>query len=459
MQVDRPRDPLAVAVANASLLGIGYLMLRRRYLAVTTTAITIGLVALLGCFVRDVWFEVMVLLWWLAVTAHGWILASSRKGRVWKQRLLAMAVTVPVLAAVVLLRVESARIETDVAAARRVGDCTQAQAAADRLWVGDRIADAPLGDRIDGTVRACRLIRRAEEAFRTASTGDIGALATGFDLLTAVLTNLPGHQPMVRRVVDGLIEQLPSADVCDVAAITDWIAQRHLIGDILGHATDAVPRIAPAALVRCGDKLMAASDWTHALARYQQFQVQYPQHALTDRARNGAMRAAQAMELAVLRELLRPPTPGAQPAYCRTPKPYSGAPPYRSANPNHALLFGNDADTAAFPAEWRANDAADAILVICADKTEFGETVETCSYYYESAPYRHSNVTFRKRAVPVHVYEVRTGRLVTDARIEIGGASCPGRLTVPGDVLYVNASPADVRAAFDWLINPRETPL
>ncbi|WP_062991738.1 hypothetical protein [Nocardia anaemiae] len=454
IQVDRPLDPLAVAVANLSLLGIGYLMLRRRVLAITTTAITFGLITLLVCFVRDVWFEVMVLLWWVAVAAHGWILAGGRKGRVWTQRLLALAVTVPVLATVALLRVEAARIETDVAEARRVGDCTRAQAAADQLWVGDRIADAPLTDRVDGTVRACRLIRRAEEAFRTATTGHIDSLATGFELLTMVLTELPGHQTMVGRVVDGLVEQLPSADVCDAVAITDWIAQQHLVGDALGRAADAVPRIAPAALVGCGDKLMTASDWTHALARYQQFLVQYPQHALADRARNGAMRAAQAMELAVVRELLRPPSPGAQPAYCRTPKPYSGAPPYRNANPNRALLFGNDADTAAFPAEWRANDAADAIVVICADRTEFGAAVETCPYITELTNQR-STVTFRKKAVPVHVYEVRTGRLVTDARIEIGGASCPGRLNVPGDVLYVDAAPADVRAAFDWLINPR----
>ncbi|WP_433524988.1 hypothetical protein ACQPZ2_08135 [Nocardia pseudovaccinii] len=96
MQVDRPRDPLAVAPGNASMLGIGYLLLRQRYLAITTTAITFGLVALLACFARDLWFEVIVLLWWVAVSAHGWILASGRKSRqdrAWKQRLIALAVT------------------------------------------------------------------------------------------------------------------------------------------------------------------------------------------------------------------------------------------------------------------------------------------------------------------------------------------------------------------------------
>ncbi|WP_157124826.1 hypothetical protein [Nocardia pseudovaccinii] len=35
MQVDRPRDPLAVALGNASMLGTGYLLLRRHYLAIT----------------------------------------------------------------------------------------------------------------------------------------------------------------------------------------------------------------------------------------------------------------------------------------------------------------------------------------------------------------------------------------------------------------------------------------
>ncbi|MEV5833876.1 hypothetical protein [Nocardia sp. NPDC052112] len=79
------------------------------------------MVTLLACFVRDAWFEVIVLLWWLAVTAHGWILAGgpkSRQGGSWKQRLLALAVTIAVLAAIVLLRVEAARIKADIVPAQ-----------------------------------------------------------------------------------------------------------------------------------------------------------------------------------------------------------------------------------------------------------------------------------------------------------------------------------------------------
>lgn len=41
----RAHDPLAVALGNASLLGVGYLMLRRRRLAVAAAVVTVVLVS------------------------------------------------------------------------------------------------------------------------------------------------------------------------------------------------------------------------------------------------------------------------------------------------------------------------------------------------------------------------------------------------------------------------------
>jgi hypothetical protein len=67
----RPRDPLAVAVANASLLGIGYLLLGRRQLAAVAVLITAVLVAMLATVNRTLWFEILVLAWWVAQIAHG----------------------------------------------------------------------------------------------------------------------------------------------------------------------------------------------------------------------------------------------------------------------------------------------------------------------------------------------------------------------------------------------------
>ncbi|QRP47748.1 hypothetical protein [Amycolatopsis sp. FDAARGOS 1241] len=72
-------------------------------------------------------------------------------------------------------------------------------------------------------------------------------------------------------------------------------------------------------------------------------------------------------------------------------------------------------------------------------------------------------VTFPKVAIPVKAYELRTGRLVSDTKIEIGGTSCPRTMHYtsypstdlgPPSDLQVEASAADVRAAFAGLVTP-----
>jgi hypothetical protein len=67
-------------------------------------------------------------------------------------------------------------------------------------------------------------------------------------------------------------------------------------------------------------------------------------------------------------------------------------------------------------------------------------------------------VSFHRIAVPVQGYELRTGKRVVSTTVEIDGASCPDRLSYsgdprlidfgPGSDVYVNASAANVRAAF-----------
>ncbi|MGP4015794.1 tetratricopeptide repeat protein [Saccharopolyspora sp. 5N708] len=462
------RDPLAVALANASLLSLGYLMLRRWWLAIASGLITIVLVVLLTAVVRSVWFEVVVLLWWAALIAHGWYLAGGRlhgprQVGAGKQRLVALAVTVVVVLAIGLLRFDAARIERDVAEARRSGDCAQALAALDGRWVGHRVADAPLAARGDDTVQACELLAQARAEFGTARGGDTEALKTGFSSLAAVLAELPGHQKMVEVGLHGFVGGLPVEDSCDTAAISDWLAQRPASGDVLDRAVDVVPRIAPAALVGCGDDLMARSDWQQARARYQQLLDQYPGHELAAKAAEGVKQATQAIELANVRGLLQTSSTDVQPAYCSGPAPYSGAAPVGVPGPDRALVFGNDEYAGRLPADWRAQDAADAVLVICAGEAEYGAPVETCPYESTFAIGGYDDVTFHKIAIPVRVYEVRTGALVVDTRVEIGGASCPEFLEYttygyvdlgPPSEEYVAASDADVHAAFAPLIAP-----
>ena len=458
----RPRDPLAVAVANASLLGIGYLLLGRRLLAGVTLLITATLVILLSTVARSIWQELALVLWWAAHIANGWRLAGGRPE--WKtvrrQRVAASAVTIPVLLSLILLRIQTAGIEDSVSNARDNGDCGVALTALEQIWLGDRIANAPGTAQLDLTTQACHRLQTAKNLLTTAWTGNIDALRLGFTDLAAVLAQLPGHEKMVQTVLDWFLNGLSRATACDTAAITDWLGRRHPTHNELDTATAVIPRSAPKALVDCADSLMTGSDWAAAQSRYQQLLDQYPGNALAARAQQGVHQATLAIQLDNVRGLLTGST-GTQPAYCSAPAAYGGAPAYgRGVNP--AMIYGNDDYANRLPADWKTSDAATAALVVCAGAEQFGDTVQTCAYYNENNPEITSNVAFHKIAIPVKGYELRTGKLVFDTTVQINGASCPDSFDFfaygpddPGPAdRYVAASDNDVQAAFAALIAP-----
>lgn len=458
----RPADPLAAAVGNASLLGIGYVLLGRKGLAVANILVTALLVGLLVSVAPTLWFEVLVVVWWVAVIAHGWVLARPRPRLqpTRTHRLVALGAALPVLLAFGLLRFDAAGIDRDVADARAAGDCERALTATSELWFGHRVADAPMDERADDTVQACDRLGTAAKKLDTALAGDTGALAAGFDGLAGVLADLPGHEPMVASTVDEFVGELPVADPCRTMAITDWLREKNPRGNVFRPSADVVPEIAPTAIVDCADTFMAKSDWQTARQRYQHLLDEYPDHDLAPEAQNGVVKATQAIELANVRSLLT--TSGdVQPAYCTSPAPYSGAKPYVPNAPNRALLYGNAAHTGKIPAAWLAKDAADAVVVICAGESRYGTPVQTCPYESEIGIYGYTDVTFKKIAIPLRVFEVRTGKLVADFTVQIGGASCPAVLEYtsysyvdfgPPSEVYVTASVNDVRAAFRPLL-------
>ncbi|MEW2518280.1 hypothetical protein [Actinacidiphila alni] len=457
----RPHDPYAVALGNASLLGVGYLLLGRRGTAAVTFVVTVVLLSLLGSSRRSGRFELVVLLWWAAMTAHGWYLAhgwaTRRRLPVRAQRLTALAVALPVLLAAGLLRLDASRIEHRVTDARLSGDCAKALDAQGDVWFGPRLADAPLTARGDRTVRACRRLAAAERQLATGLSGDTHALATGFDELAAVLKDLPGHQKMVDTALDGFLRGLPTKVPCDTATVTDWLRGRRPSHNGLDRSAAVVPRTAPAALVGCGDDLMSAKEWARARTRYQQQLDQYPDagRALTAKSRGGVRQATLALELATVRDRLGTST-GTEPAYCSKPAKYSAAAPYRKGT-NRALFYGDDEYTRALPASWQATDVTKAVLIVCVGAKDYGTTVATCPYENKLMPQFPQDVEFRRIAIPVKVYELRTGRLVTDTKIQIDGGSCPRRLEYttyasidigPPDEVYVTPATSDIRAAF-----------
>ncbi|WP_328504237.1 hypothetical protein OG828_43155 [Streptomyces sp. NBC_00457] len=460
----RARDPLAVAIGNASLLGVGYLMLRRWRFAAFSVAGTVVVVSLVASTARTS-YEIVALVWWVAVTVHGWFLArrsAGQGGSVRGQRLVALAVTLPVLLAAGLLRYDASRIGDSVTEARESGDCAEVSAAQDRVWFGHRIADAPLSARGDEVVQDCRRLDTARAQLASSLTGDTGALERGFKTLASVLAE-PGNEKTVEATLNGFLRALPAEDPCDTVTLTYWLRDRESSNDVLDRSAETARRTAPAALVECGDDLMGTDDWRQARAQYERLLDEYPDDGLASRARKGARKATLSIELDNVRSLLAGGD-DSQPEYCSHPAKYSGAKPL-SKGANRALYYGHDEyseDYAAkLPGSWKAKDPTDAVLVVCMGEETFGGSVETCPYQARSSG-KTTYVTFYKIALPVKVYELRTGKLVANRKIQISGSSCPAVITYytsgdidpgPSSARYVSESTSDVRAAFRSLIN------
>ncbi|WP_163511274.1 hypothetical protein [Fodinicola acaciae] len=448
--VDRSRDALAVALGNASMLGAGYLMLGRLWLALGTTLASGLLVILMATVLPYVWFEALVILWWLALIAHGWLLAGGYTHLVASRfhRLVAASVTVPLLLCVVVLRADAFVINWGFSDARRHGDCAQALKIDGRIWLGHRVADAPLMAADDNTARICWRLQEARRQLASAlSSGDTADLESAYRGMERILSKAPGHERMVQVVLDPFLRGIPAKSPCVTAAITDWLGQRFESHDMLDRSTPVARRAAPAALAGCGDILLAASAFASARGRYQQVIDQYPSSPFLAKAQDGVRRATLAIELADVRGLIAD-TSGT--GYCDYPAAYSGAPPYRKGY-NRTVFLGDDTYTQHLPAGWRTTDAANATLVACAGEAEFGSAVRTCPYR-DLTTGAGSYVTFYRVSVPIKAYELRTGNLVVNTKVQIGGSSCPDRLHTADLQLFVTPSASDIEDAFRPMI-------
>ncbi|MDN3293005.1 hypothetical protein QWM81_02850 [Streptomyces ficellus] len=445
-----------MALGNASLLGIGYLLLRQWRLAAIALLGT-GMLLHLTASAAATWCELLLLLWWAAGIAHGWFLARGRAEHVVRrgQRAGALTVTVAVLLTAVLLRVDAYGIEDRVTEAREGGDCRTAVAAQGEVWFGHRLAGAPVVEPGDAVVAACHRLERAASALAGAGgNGSIKDLERGFGILARVLSE-PGNEKTVETALHAFLDDLPTEDSCETADITGWLRDREPTHDVLDRSADTATRVEPAALVGCGDDLMDEGNWQHARAHYQRLLDTYPDDARVDEARGGVKKAGLAIELDTVRRLVKD-TFGAESGYCDTPAKYSGAPPYRKGI-NRALFLGDTEYTAQLPGDWRTGDPAKAALVVCADTAENGAAVETCYYENDRSKYLPHKVTFHKVKIPLKVYELRTGKRVDPREVQISGTSCPRVLHYeyygtydlgPGGDEFVSTTKSGVRDAF-----------
>ncbi|RMI36818.1 hypothetical protein EBN88_20585 [Streptomyces triticirhizae] len=514
---------MAVALANASLLGAGYAILRRRALALGAAAVSVGLLSLLVA-TGGRWLEALVALWWLACTAHGWRLARSAAksaagdagwrggGARWRggdrrRRLLALAVTGPVLLGFAIVRIDAQLIERDATAAHRDGDCARALSRLDQHGPFHRLFAAPLTEGTERETEACELLvaarrltdegqrgaaaqaftryaahpgarwdeagdraadlhlAQAEDDLARSLAGETPELASGFGHLATVLDRHPGREAEVEAVLDGFLGGLPADDPCATRTIAGWLDEREADGSALDRAAEVVPALEPAASFDCGDRLLERSRWEEAHEVYRDLVEAHPDHERAGEAADGVERAEAGIELVAVRALLDPEPLTGEPRYCEDPAPYRAAPPYRGGGPHPVLLLGDEEGTETggdLPDSWLADGPEDAVLVVCLDTPRMGDAVETCPYESDLGVDGYSDVTFRETRVPLRAFELRTGELVSDRALEIGGASCPDVLShetisgydIPPSEVYVESSPSDVRAAYAPLVTP-----
>lgn len=455
-----PCDPVAAALGNASLLGIGYLLLGHWRLA-TIAAVGTAMLLNLTASTASTWSELLLLLWWAAGIAHGWFLAHGRAEHVIRrgQRAGTLAVTVAVLLTAALLRLDAYGIEDRVNEAREGGDCERAVAAQGEVRYGHRLAGAPVVEPGEATVAACHRLERAAATLAEAGrSGNTEHLERGFGILAGVLSK-PGNEQTVKTTLDTFLDGLPTEDSCDTADLTDWLSDRKPTSDVLDRSADTATHTEPAAWVGCGDDLMDADNWQQARARYRHLIDEYPDDAHTDEARSGMEKATLAIELDEVRRLATDAY-DAKSGYCDTPAKYSGAPHYRKGV-NRALFLGDTEYTGKLPGDWRTDDPAKAALVVCADTAKNGAAVETCSYENKLSKYLPHQVTFRKVKIVLKVYELRTGKRVDPHSVQISGKSCPSVLHYeyygtydygPGGDEFVSTAKSDIRNAFEPVV-------
>lgn len=446
----RPHDPLAVALGNASLLGLGYFLIRRWIFGLLGLAGTAALLVLMYQR-KDLAYQLGLLGWGLLQVLHGLYLATRppvRKASIPK-RIVAAIVTLAVVTSGVVLKRDAGEVADEVTAARRAGDCTKVVQAQDKVWFGDRLVAGQDMDRGDSDVETCGRIDTAKGQL-TAAAGltDVESLKQAYAVLGPIASD-PRQQATAGAVMDRFVKDLQAMEPCGQITMTAWLRTRKLSRNLLDRANAVVPRIEPNALLACADGYASRENWATARTTYQRLVTTYPKAKQAAKARAGVVKATLAIELDAVRSLVQGGS------YCESPAKYSGAKPYHRGF-NTAIFLGDGSQYAdQLPAAWSIDDPYRATIVVCTEAAGMGAAVQTCPYVPESNPYggEVSYVTFRKVTVPAKVYELRTGRLVLNTVVTMSGEACPYRLNniYTGDE-SVTPSDAQVQAAFRPLV-------
>lgn len=459
-------DPLAAALGNASLLGVGYVLLRRWARAIVAIVGGLGLVALVTVFGQPGWsWRGALTAWWVVVVADGVLQArasaQSEPGIGWTRGSWGQRVIAGVVAAVMGLAVTGAvldarRVQASAADAHTAGDCHGAVAALRGIAFWHEAVDPFVDRRAAREVAVCGLLDNAlaeQDPGRAAELlsqyladesalwagaperlldlrimdarqavdaglerGDADELASGFATLSEVLAAARDRAGEVAQILSDYRERLPQAQPCRAKANVDWFRDREPTGDQVDELASDVDELAPAILLACGDALLP-TDGHGALDAYQALLERYPDDDLAEQARTGVTNAETAIEGERVRTLL------ANHSYCTTPAPYRAAPAYAGGPKPHLVLSeGSPEFTDDVPAQWRAGDYSNATLVLCVTGPTEGDTLRNCNY---EGGYR---VSLKAPRYAVKVYELRTGTVVVDTTVNLASTGCPSVL-------------------------------
>lgn len=450
-------DPIAAVAGNATMLGIGYMLLRRPILAVVALCGTGFLTWSAAVQVENPLWRFLLPAWGLAMILHAWWLTRRTvpsvlvdpAGAVRRLRFFAGTAAALVLLSLGWFRIDAWWIVHDAEAAQAAGDCEDAVAALGTLDAVHRVAFGPVTTRADEEREACGILLAAlEEAPSEAAEGlgeylehpgalwdgagperaallleaaaeggalDLTDVENAFAQLETTLDEHPGQAGAVRGVVEAFTAGLVDMPPCHGYAADHWLAEQDWDAPELAEPAAAAAADAPVRTLRCGQEWADGGDLETAAALYREFLTEYPEHELAAEAADGVLDTG---------------------SYCADPVAYPGAPAYSGRGPHPMRLQGTTSEDRGFPAEWLGEDAAGTELVVCVT-AEVGDYQDSCRYQRSDGSTLWA--TFYAHRFDITAYELRTGEEVAAYSRQIGKA-CPDTMDNTYSTVYFSYS-------------------
>ncbi|MDA1361042.1 hypothetical protein O1R50_15530 [Glycomyces luteolus] len=469
----RETDPVVAIAGNATMLGIGYMFMRRPILAALALSGTGFLVWSAAVQTEQPLWRYLLPAWGLAMILHAWRL--TRRTR--PDHLVAIAEPTPVrrarcfavtAAAIVVLTVSWFHLDAwwiarGAETAHAAGDCEAATAAIDTLDAVHRVAFGPVVLRAEEEREACELLLTAlDEARAEAPTDaadaietylehpgarwdgagpkraeflldaaildshpDLSTVEEAFAQLSATLEEHPGQSGTVEATVERFMADLAEAPSCTGHTVDDWLAAQDWDAEELTAPIAAAADQVPVRMLGCAQE-RAGGDAEGAGILFREFLTAYPDHELAGEAADGILASG---------------------TYCADPVAYRGAPAADGAGPHPMQLVGAwGAEGRGFPDSWLATTAAETALVVCVD-AEVGEFQDSCMYRAPSGDTFWA--TFFAHRFTIKAYSLQTGEVVADYAREIGNA-CPNRLDGTYTSIYISVSDTSMTMASEY---------